>query len=196
MSSAANRRRFFRPFFSVSVFLLGLTACHAQSDAISLHASEPRERLSYTPPSNVGERLTLLGCSLRREGKYWCNIDFVRLANNSKDLDGQDVLITGFLAIERGDLAVYATEQDYDYKQLWRSVRIRGSSEQLKSVAAENLYRYVRIEGKYIASDVLDLRSGRLGSLVQPVSVARALPLPVTERPTIDEILIDYRDVP
>ena len=137
--------------------------------------------------------LKLAGCSTRKDGRSWCLMDFFRLASMPHLFDGETIYLTGFLAIDGGSLVLYSSEEDFQYRQPWRSLRIRGSANQIEAIAQGHLYQYVRLEGSFDSNDRADIESGRLGSMLPPVSVREA---EVDDRrQSVDEIRIDARDL-
>ena len=188
------KRLIFKVVAALLVIVFAGSAC--QRDARQEHHSTS---LSTSPPSAAissddrSRNLQSAGCSLRKGDIYWCHLDFVRLATMARLFNGETIYLTGYLVVDSGSLALYASEEDFRYKQLWRSVRIRGDIEELNAVAAGHLYQYVRLEGTFNSKDRIDLEAGRLGTLLPPFAVRLAEV--ENDRPSIDDIRLDSRDL-
>lgn len=107
-------------------------------------------------------------CARRIRSQPVCNVDFPRLAAFYPYVDQLEVSITGYLVVDNGMLALYATELDYRNQVRGRSIELRiGSKEDLR-LFPKLLYRYVNVSGVYS----WDFRSnnvrGRLGLMRGP----------------------------
>ena len=125
--------------------------------ALTLASCGDRERQfaekAISPTAEKAMFLTeyahVCGSSLRRQD--FCPTDFERLAVSPISADGKKVWILGYLAIDNGQVVIFATEEDFLDLQYGRSISVHGTREQLVKLFSEFGYKKVRISGQFRA---------------------------------------------
>lgn len=111
-------------------------------------------------------------CANRTLGKNWCALDFTRLAAHPMTIQGKKLFVLGYVAIDRGNLVLYATESDYALGENGRSLQVMGRRAELEELFAEYGNRYVRIEGTFDSTLSSVQHAGRIGALHPPFHTA------------------------
>lgn len=127
-------------------------------------------------------------CARRIRTQPTCNVDFARLAAVYPLISSLRMSITGYLAVDNGVLALFATEQDYRNYVVSRSIQIRIHSKEEAQPFTNMMYTYVNIDGVYSKDFQSNNIQGRLGYMHSPVRVYK-----VDQRRVdlgIDEILL------
>lgn len=132
-------------------------------------------------------------CGLSMERAKYCPTDFVRLGSSPRAADGKEVWILGYLAIDNRQLVLFATEEDYLDMQYGRSIRLRGTREQLARIFSEFGNKKVRLGGVFRANHYDDPGNDRLGDLMWPISGSVASPR--EDLGGIDDIGVDIEDI-
>ncbi len=117
-----------------------------------------------------------------------CFTDFTRLGAFYPFLENIEISITGYLVVDGGLLALYASEQDYQSYVRSRSVEIRVYDEAERDQFSGMLYRNVNIRAVYSKDFESNNKRGRLGFLRAPFSIYKVDPR--LERADIDSVLI------
>jgi len=128
-------------------------------------------------------------CGASSERMDFCPTDFIRLAVDPLAADGKEVWIIGYLAVDGGQVVLFASEEDFLDMQHGRSIRLVGSREQLEGVVSEFGYKKVRLGGKFRANDYADPKNDRLGDLLPPVT--GRIVLPRSEKEGVQDIRVD-----
>lgn len=131
-------------------------------------------------------------CGLSMARDQYCPTDFVRLASSPLAADGKELWILGYLAVDDGQVALFASEQDYLYMQHGRSVRLRGTRDQLVHIFSKYGNRMVRLGGVR-ANDYNMEENDRLGDLLWPITIKAALPREYVGG--VDDIRVDLDDL-
>lgn len=193
MSASTRPRKFHGRLAGLAIILMlapVLVACDQESkDAVLSGADVGTDAKADNQRNRSGHV-----CGLSSERMEFCPTDFIRLAAYPSAADGKEVWILGYLAVDGGQVALFATEDDYLDMQYGRSVRVLGSREQLEEVVAEFGYKKVRLRGKFRANSYDDPKNDRLGDLLSPV--AGKLVLPRSEMEGVQDIRVDIRARP
>ncbi|MBB2806656.1 hypothetical protein FHR59_003850 [Xanthomonas arboricola] len=89
-------------------------------------------------------------CTVDARNEERCFTTFDRLSKNPNDYDGNVVLISGYLVIDRGALSIYSNEIDYAHMIFQDNVIIISAPESVQEKAFKEFgYRYVRIQGRF-----------------------------------------------
>src|SRR5690554_3839988 len=141
----------------ISMLAPVLVACERESEVIASSGDVGIVAKSDNPPSWRGHV-----CGLSSERVEFCPTDFTRLAAHPLAANGKEIWIVGYLAVDGGQVALFATEEDYMDMQYGRSVRVLGSREQLEEIFSEFGYKKVRLRGEFRANTFNDPRNDRL----------------------------------
>lgn len=119
-------------------------------------------------------------CGTQKRANF-CPTDFTRLAVLPSAADGKEIWILGYLAIDGGQVALFATEDDYLEMQYGRSIRVQGGREQLVDLFTRFGYKKVRLRGKFRSNSFDDSNNDRLGEILPPISGKLVVRRGVTE---------------
>lgn len=163
--------------------ILLLVSCGVEPDTVG----EGKDHLVPEPSVNSPRMDHVCGASVARN--EFCPTDFVRLAAAPMSADGKELWILGYLVVDGGEVALFASEHAYKNMEYGRSIRIEGSRSDLASLISHSGYQWVRIAGKFRANSFQDPKNDRLGTIVPPVEARHARPR-ADEREGIDDILV------
>ncbi|MEN5118214.1 hypothetical protein ABE488_12920 [Luteimonas sp. TWI662] len=172
----------------VSMILLGIAACSQESKEGSSVKLDPGISAKERNQRDWGGHV----CGLSRERAEFCPTDFIRLASYPLAADGKEIWIIGYLAVDGGQVALFASEEDYLDMQYGRSIRVLGTREQLEGILSEFGYKKVRLRGRFRANSFDSIKNDRLGDLLSPVTGRVVSPRSGMEG--IQDIRVDVRD--
>lgn len=101
-------------------------------------------------------------CSFAAYHRSTCPVWFARLAAQPEKYHGRVVNIVGFLAVDFGELAIYASESDYEHRIDGASIRVKVSEPEAAKFIQQKLYSSVRVIGYFDATEFTKERP-RLG---------------------------------
>ena len=119
-----------------------------------------------------------------------CDISFARLIAQPEAYHGRVVSIVGFLAIDNGDLTLYASEGDYERQVDGASVRVLVPDPIGARSIQEKLYGYVDVDG-FFDANAFTSDHPRLGEITAIGGLGTMTRRPVRER----EIYIHVEDL-
>lgn len=109
-------------------------------------------------------------CGQSQDRKRFCPTDFTRLAAAPAAADGKEIWILGYLGIDGGQVALFASEEDFLNMEYGRSIGVQGTRVQLESLFNDFGYKKTRLKGMFRANSYDDPRNDRLGELFPPVT--------------------------
>lgn len=133
-------------------------------------------------------------CANRIPGRNWCALDFTRLSVNADAIQARRLYILGYLAIDQGNLVLYADELDYSHGERGRSLQIMGKRDELRNLALQYGYKYIRLEGTFDQKVGSVRQSGRLGAMHPPFEVVPLVPR--AGRETTDDLSVHITYMP
>ena len=101
-------------------------------------------------------------CSFAAYHRSTCPVWFARLAAQPEKYHGRVVNVVGFLAVDFGELVIYASESDYEHRIDGASIRVKVPEPEAAKFIQQKLYSYVRVIGYFDATDFTKERP-RLG---------------------------------
>jgi hypothetical protein len=132
-------------------------------------------------------------CGGRLFGRSACSTDFWKIESDAPQLDGNTIVVTGYLAIDSHMLVLYASELDYQIHRDGLSLLIRFPAIEQKRIVDEFGYSYVTIAAKYDRNEATSVRGGRLGALLGPYEI-RGVDMR-TSRPGSSELRFHVEDL-
>lgn len=109
-------------------------------------------------------------CGQSQDRKKFCPTDFTRLAAAPFAAEGKEIWILGYLGIDGGQVALFASEEDFLNMEYGRSIQVQGTRAQLESLINEFGYKKTRLKGIFRANSYDDPGNDRLGELLPPVT--------------------------
>jgi hypothetical protein len=170
------------------VLIAAVSVLWSRLDGLSAKVGSNSSAIEKIKESRGGSRLISDSvCTLERR-KNWCETDFLRLSTNPYSAKGKHLRITGFLAVDNGIVALFASEEDYKSMERGRSIEVRGSREELVKLFSEFGYKKVRLEGTF-GIDLHTRRGGWLGVLLPPHAGTEVHPREAREG--VEDIAVD-----
>lgn len=157
-------------FIVCAISVILLVACGGSGDSFG-ECDDNAVGVSHgSPPPDVANTV----CSLARGSKNFCQTDFARLPSNTKEVDGKEIWILGFLAVDDRQLVLYASKDAYEFVENGQSILLRSSYSNLMRLLEEYGNEVVRVRGTFRAARRNSPDSSRLGTLEGELYVKRA----------------------
>ncbi|UYK76761.1 hypothetical protein NG825_20580 [Xanthomonas sacchari] len=136
-------------------------------------------------------------CSKKDDGHIICVPTIRDLATNASGYDKKNVIVSGFLVIDRGQLSLYSSDLDYKHWLFQDNVIIlRGSESRQKKIFDSFAYKYIRVSGVFHKSKYPPFKQYEIGEL-EIADDAHELPdrSDPSSRQSWEDIRIDVRDI-
>lgn len=174
----------------VLAIAMAVTGCHSGTNTtVEDSRQSGGERVDVGRAGRLGSSDVAADilCARRIRSQPVCNVDFARLAAFYPYIGDLRMSITGYLVVDNGMLALYATELDYRNQVRGRSIELRIGGEEDLRLFEHLLYRYVNVDGVYSRDFRSNNVRGRLGLMRNPFRAYVIDPRHVDQG--IDEVL-------
>ncbi|WP_152182564.1 hypothetical protein [Xanthomonas sp. LMG 12459] len=105
-------------------------------------------------------------CSKKDNGHIICVPTIRDLAMSPNEYDEKEIIVSGFLVIDRGQLSLYSSDLDYKHSLSQDNVIIlRGSEARQEKAFDDFAYKYIRISGTFHGSKYPPSKRYEIGDL-------------------------------